>query len=162
MLVNSLTILFRSDISRSMVEQLRKLQLLLKFAWRVLGQLFSDLRAYYASLYPFLLIMVFLRRILRRAKALWIPRGRGRPSVSEDLVELILDMKRSNWPWGALRIAQELLLLGICFHNETVKRLLVDNGMVPPKTRVTPPTWKAFLVSHKHLWALDFTCVINI
>ncbi len=31
--------------------------------------------------------------------------------------------------------------------------------MVPPKTRQTPPTWKAFLSAHKHLWALDFTCV---
>ncbi len=29
------------------------------------------------------------RRIFRRAKALWLPKGRGRPSVGEDVVELI-------------------------------------------------------------------------
>ena len=43
MFMSSLTILFGSDISRFMFEQLKKLQLLLKFAWRVLGQLLSDL-----------------------------------------------------------------------------------------------------------------------
>ena len=102
------------------------------------------------------------RRIFRRAKALWLPKGRGRPSVGEDVVELILDMKRSNWSWGALRISQELLLIGIHVHKKTVKRILLENGMVPPKTRVTPPTWTAFLKSHKDLWALDFTCVFDI
>ena len=102
------------------------------------------------------------RRIFRRAKALWLPKGRGRPSVGEDVVELILDMKRSNWSWGALRISQELLLIGIHVHKKTVKRILLENGMVPPKTRVTPPTWTAFIKAHKDLWALDFTCVFDI
>ena len=67
-----------------------------------------------------------------------------------------LDMKRSNWSWGALRISQELLLLGIHVHKKTVKRILLENGMIPPKTRVTPPTWTAILKAHKDLWALDF------
>jgi hypothetical protein len=49
--------------------------------------------------------------------------------VSEDVVELILDMKRSNWSWGALRISQELLLLGIHVHKKIVKRMLLENGM---------------------------------
>ena len=93
---------------------------------------------------------------------LWQAKGRGRPSVCEDVVELILDMKRSNWSWGALRISQELLLLGIPAHKKTVKRILLENGMVPAKTRVTPPTWTAFRNAHKDLWALDFTCVFDI
>jgi hypothetical protein len=29
-------------------------------------------------------------------KALWLPKGRGRPSVGENVVELLLDMKQSN------------------------------------------------------------------
>ena len=113
----SLTIFFHPDMTRFMVEQLKKLQLLLKFVWRVLGQLFSELWVYYASPYPFLLIIGVFRRIFRRAKTLWLPKGRGRPPVREDLVDLILDMKRSNWSWGALRISQELLLLGIYIHK---------------------------------------------
>jgi hypothetical protein len=63
-------------------------------------------------------------------------------------------MKRSNWSWGALRISQELLLLGIHVHKKTVKRILLENGMVPQKTRVSRPTWTAFLKAHKDLWAL--------
>ena len=102
MFMISLTILFLSGMSRFMDEHVKKLRLLLKFAMRVLSQLLSDLWAYYASPYPFLLIMGVFRRIFRRAKALWLPKGRGRPSVGEDVVELILDMKRSNWSWGAL------------------------------------------------------------
>ena len=57
---------------------------------------------------------------------------------------------------------QELLLFGIHVHKKTVKRILLENGTVPPKTRVTPPTWTAFLKAHKDLWALDFTCVFDI
>ena len=56
----------------------------------------------------------------------------------------------------------ELLLLSIHVHKKAVKRILLENGMVPPKTRVTPPTWTAFLKAHKDLWALDFTCVFDI
>jgi putative transposase len=153
---------FHPDMPPFMVEQLKKLQLLQKFVWRVLGQLFSELWAYYASPYPFLLIIGVFRRILRRAKTLWLPKGPGRPPVREDLVDLILDMKGSNWSWGALRISQELLLLGMHIHKKTVKRILIENGMVPPKTRITPPTWMAFLKAHKHLWALDFTCVFDV
>ena len=65
------------------------------------------------------------RRVFRRAKALWLPKGRGRPSVGEDVVELILDMKRSNWSWGALRISQELLLLGIIKSGSTLNQTAV-------------------------------------
>ena len=54
MLMNSLTILFRSGMSRFMDDLVKKIRLLLKFAMRVLSQLLSDLWAYYASPYPFL------------------------------------------------------------------------------------------------------------
>jgi len=70
-------------------------------------------------------------------------------------------MKRSNWSWGALRISQELGLLGISIHKKTVQRILQENGLVPPKTRIAPPTWTAFLKAHKHMWALDFTCLMD-
>ena len=100
-----------------MDEHVKKLRLLLKFAMRVLSQLLSDLWAYYSSPYPLLLIVGVLRRIIRRANTLWLAKGRGRPSVGEDVVELILDMKRSNWTWGALRISQELLLPKVVQRN---------------------------------------------
>jgi hypothetical protein len=78
MFMISLTILFLSCMSRFMDEHVKKLRLLLKFALRVLSQLLSDLWAYYSSPYPLLLIGGVFRRIFRRAKALWLPKGRGR------------------------------------------------------------------------------------
>ena len=75
-----------------MGEPLKKLQWLLKFVWRVLGQLFCDLWPYYAYPYPFLMIMGVFRRILRRAKALWLPKGRGDPSplAQDTYMDLLL------------------------------------------------------------------------
>ena len=149
MFMISLTILFLSGMSRFMDEHVKKLRLLLKFAMRVLSQLLSDLWAYYSSPYPLLLVVGVLRRIIRRANTLWLAKGRGRPSVGEDVVELILDMKRSNWTWGALRISQELLLLGIhgalpincCSSNKTTccNQCDIKSGSTLDQTAVTWP-----------------------
>ena len=119
------TISFELDIPLRMVAQLRKLRLLLSFAHRVIGQLLADLWGYYSSPFPLLLFIGTFRRIARRAKALLLPACRGRPPIREDLVDFILDMKMSNSSWGALRISQELLLLGIRAHKKTVQRILV-------------------------------------
>jgi putative transposase len=121
----------------------------------------GDLGDYFLSPYPFLLVLGAFRRILRRIRGIWLPRGKGRPPVGEDLIELVLDMKRANWRWGALRISQELALLGISLHKKTVQRLLRENGLLPPKTRITPPSWPAFLKPCAPIWALDFTCVFD-
>ncbi len=102
------------------------------------------------------------RRLQRRLKLLWVPQGRGRPPVSEEIIGLILDMKRQNPGWGALRISQELKLLGIHVSKIVVAMILRRNGFLPPKTRVTPVSWGAFFHHHKHIWAIDFTCVHDI
>jgi transposase InsO family protein len=92
----------------------------------------------------------------------WVPQGRGRPPVSEEIVGLILDMKRFNSGWGALRISDELKLLGILVSKIVVAKILRKNGFLPPKTRVTPISWNAFFHHHKHIWSIDFTCVHDI
>lgn len=138
-----------------------KLRLTALALWQALAGLLADLRDYYWSPYPFLLIVGAIARVRRRLKIVWLPRGRGRPPVPEDLVDLIVDMKRANRSWGALRISQELALLGLSVHKKTVQRILKENGMVPPKTRITPPTWSAFLKTYRHLWAIDFTSVFD-
>ena len=70
-------------------------------------------------------------------------------------------MKRDNPGWGALRISQELALLGIEVSDEAVRKILLDNGFVPPKTRFTPVTWEAFFENHKHIWQIDLTSVFD-
>ena len=139
-----------------------KTKLTVKFILRIYKEFFSDLWKYYSSPYPILLFIGTLRRIRRRLKYLWFPKGKGRPSVTENIVDLILDMKRSNWDWGAQRISDELGLLGIVIQKRTVQRILKEYGFITRKTRITPPTWSTFLKSHKELWAMDFASVIDL
>ena len=129
---------------------------------RTLLELFLDLKDYYFSNYPILLLLGAFRRLKRRLKCLWIPRGRGRPPISNEIIDLILEMKRSNWNWGALRISQELKLLGISVSKTKVAQILRENGLIPPRTRVTPISWNAFYQHHKHIWSVDFTSVFDI
>ncbi len=96
-----------------------KLSISYKFIKNVFVELLFDLYFYYTSSYPLLLIIGAYKRIKKRIKYLWYPKGPGRPPVPENIIDLILDMKRSNWPWGALRISQELMLMGIAAGNET-------------------------------------------
>ena len=134
----------------------------LKMLWKTTRELFKDLGNYYINPYPVLLVVGAIRRFLRRCKIIWIPNGRGRPSVSEEVINLILDMKRSNKGWGALRISQELAFLGITISKTTVATILKQNGFVHPSVRMTPISWEAFFNHHKHLWAMDFHCVYDI
>ena len=129
---------------------------------KTLRELFKDLRDYYLSCYPILLVMGAYRRLRHRLKLIWVPRSPGRPPISQEVIDLILEMKRENWGWGSLRISQELALLGIKVHKKTVARILRMNGFVPPKTRMTPISWNAFFQNHKHIFQLDFTCIFDL
>ncbi|MBT8374260.1 MAG: hypothetical protein KJN80_05045 [Deltaproteobacteria bacterium] len=95
-------------------------------------------------------------------KHLWFPKGPGRPPVPENIVDLILDMKRSNLLWGALRISQELKLLGILLHKKTVSRILKENGFSSPPMKYQPPTWESLLASGSEVWAMDFCNIIDV
>jgi len=97
----------------------------------------------------------------RRLKVIWLPKRPGRPPVSEPIVDLILDMKRSNWGWGALKISNELKAMGINVSKTTVAKILRDNGMLPPKTRYTPPSWRACANWLKGYLAMDFTYIFD-
>ena len=95
-----------------------KIQLSHQYFKNILMELLIDLYLYYASSYPLLLVIGAFKRLKRRVKYLWFPKGPGRPPVPENIVDLILDMKRSNLLWGALRISQELRLMGVSLHKK--------------------------------------------
>jgi hypothetical protein len=80
---------------------------------RLLRELIHDLSKYFLSAYPLLLILGFFRRVSRRFKIIWRSKPRGRPPIHENVVDLIIDMKRENLSWGAQRISDELDLMGI-------------------------------------------------
>jgi putative transposase len=152
---------FESDIFPAMSMR-KRINWSARMILKTIKELFIDLRDYYICSYPILLILGAIRRLRRRLKIIWVPRGRGRPPLAQEIVDLILDMKRENWGWGALRISQELALLGIKVHKKTVARILKTNGFVPPRTRMTPIGWGAFIQNHKHIFQLDFTTVFDI
>jgi hypothetical protein len=82
-------------------------------------------------------------------------------SIHENVVDLILDMKRCNIQWGGHRISDELKLMGIRVSKKTVLKILGANGFVPPKLQFSPPTWRSILDSHKRHWAMDFNTVYD-
>lgn len=128
------------------------------------GELLHDLWDYFVTPYPFLLVRGAFLRIMKRLRYIWFPppKSRGRPPISQEIVKLILDMKRSNWGWGSLRISNELKMLGIKVSKTTVSKILRENGFIPPRTRFTPISWSTFLSVYKSVWFVDFTTVFDV
>ena len=145
-----------------MPETINKIKLTYKYIIRIFIELLVDLYLYYTSSYCLLLIIGAYKRIKRRVKYLWFPKGPGRPPVPENIVDLILDLKRSNLLWGALRISQELRLMGISLNKKTVASILKENGLTTPPMKYQPPTWEALLAESNHIWAMDFCNIIDL
>ncbi|NJO55958.1 MAG: transposase, partial [Rhodospirillales bacterium] len=88
----------------------------------------------------------------------------GRPrKITESLRELILRLAKENVGWGVRRVVGELQKLAITRSRSSVRRVLVDEGMLPdpgrhaPKGVVTP--WRSFVAAHMNsMVACDFFC----
>ncbi len=91
------------------------------------------------------------RRYWRRKSR---PKRPGRPEISAEVRELILEMGRANPTWGAPRIHGELLKLGITIAQSTVSKYL-------PRQRKPPSQgWRTFLRNHlRETVAIDFAVV---
>ncbi len=88
----------------------------------------------------------------------WKSRRRtGRPLVSPDVRALIRTMCEANPLWGAPRIHDEWLKLGLVISQASVARYMVG-GRRPPSQ-----TWRTCLTNHKHqLMAADFFVVPTV
>ena len=87
------------------------------------------------------------------------PNGRrpGRPSITNDIRRLILQMAVANPLWRAPRIHGELQMLGIVVSERTVSRVL--------RTVPRPPSqsWKTFLKNHlNEIVSVDFFTVATV
>jgi hypothetical protein len=69
------------------------------------------------------------------------PRG-GRPAIPKEIRDLIREMSRANWLWGAPRIHGELLKLGIEVAESTVAKYMVKRPRRPGQS------WATFLCNH--------------
>jgi len=85
----------------------------------------------------------------------------GRPPVPAETKNLILSMKNDNLQWGAKRIRDELLKLGIDLHKKTIQNIL-NNFRRRGKIKKTY-TWKKFLKAQiDSIFAMDYFTVDTV
>ncbi|NUQ61736.1 MAG: helix-turn-helix domain-containing protein, partial [Pirellulales bacterium] len=76
-----------------------------------------------------------------RCKSAW------RPSVTQEIVELVLRFARENPAWGYGRIQGAWANLGHKISHQTVGNILKEHGIEPAPDRKSQTTWKTFLKS---------------
>ncbi|MEM9646685.1 MAG: helix-turn-helix domain-containing protein, partial [Planctomycetota bacterium] len=86
------------------------------------------------------------------------PKG-GRPRTEESVRDLVVRM-RQECGWGYTKIRQGLARLGHRVSRQTVKNILVAEGIAPePNDDGDPDSWSEFLKRHAHvMWQCDFAC----
>jgi putative transposase len=72
------------------------------------------------------------------------PHQPGRPSLDEEVQQLIIRLARENPRWGYQRIKGELQHLGVQVSATTIRTILRRHGLDPAPRRVAA-TWRAFL-----------------
>ena len=84
----------------------------------------------------------------------------GRPKTAVEIEELILQMARGNPGWGYTRIRGALYNLGHEIARNTIKRILLENGIDPAPLRKKGMSWETFLKVHwGAIEAMDFFSV---
>ncbi len=84
----------------------------------------------------------------------------GRPPLSTEVVELVLQFARENPLWGYDKIAGAVQNVGHAISDESVGNILREHGAEPAPDRKRQTTWAAFLKAHWDVLAsVDFTTI---
>ena len=87
-------------------------------------------------------------------------KGRGRPRIAQEIIDLVIRMARENDGWGYDRIQGALANLGYLIAPNTVKNMLKRQGIEPAPQRQKRTSWKTFLKAHwEVITATDFFTV---
>ena len=103
------------------------------------------------------------RRWLREERGGRVPGKVGRPRLTKSLRELILRLARENAGWGVRRIVGELKKLAVRASRSSVRRVLVDEKVLPDPDRHAPKgvqtPWRKFIAINMNVMvACDFFC----
>jgi transposase InsO family protein len=80
-----------------------------------------------------------------------------KPKKANSVRKLVKQMSEENPSWGYGRICGELRKLGFKIHWQTVRRVMLDLGLLPDPDRPYKTTWKTFIQSHwESIAATDF------
>src|ERR687892_695616 len=84
----------------------------------------------------------------------------GRPRISREVTDLIIQMAKENSGWGYDRIVGALANLGHVVSDQTVGNILRQLGIAPAPKRSQTTTWKDFIAAHMAVLAgIDFFTV---
>jgi len=75
-------------------------------------------------------------------------RGVGRPKSAAEIERLIVMLAQANPGWGYTQIRGALYNLAHEIGRNTIKRILLGNGLEPAPERGKKPSWETFLKSH--------------
>ncbi len=75
-------------------------------------------------------------------------RGPGRPKTAAEIAAFVVRMANENPNWGYTRLRDALRHVGHEIARNTVKRILLDNGIVPAPERNRKTSWRTFIRAH--------------
>ena len=84
----------------------------------------------------------------------------GRPQITQEIVDLVIQFKQENPRWGYQKITDQIVYLGYRISKSSVKNILIENGYDPEPDLTVRSTWHEFIKSHWDvLAACDFFTV---
>ena len=75
-------------------------------------------------------------------------RGQGRPKTAAEIAALVVRMAKENGRWGYMRIMGALKNLGHEIGRNTIRRILLENGIDPAPERGRRMSWATFIKAH--------------
>ncbi len=103
------------------------------------------------------------RELVRKKWTRKLKHKRGRPRISQETEDLIVQLAQENVCWGYGKIEGELLKLGITVSQTSIRNILNKNGIVPAPVRNGSIGWRHLMNHYKaQILACDFFTIETV